>query len=282
VAPATTEKVLRVATWAAVLLACVTLALVARGRSMTCLALVETPVPSSATSTLPVVATPGARRDHSTSSADHAWDQELGPFRLDCTTSYDGHYWDYDHCAVEVPACASRPFPFDRYGMVASSLELHQTTDGTYVLGKANEAPYVAFRAEPTGRPVGIEPLLAALLAFGLSLAALLQVRARRLQAARLAGWRGGIVERGGVIRPDDGGSPLPLASTGLEPMTSALYAPPASADDYRTAPEGVIAVSRDEVTRVDTARKKRAVVFVIASMLASIAVVGVLVLGGR
>jgi hypothetical protein len=267
--------------WTAAFLACAALSLVIRGRSTTCLALTQAPAPALAMSAMPLVATPGGRRDRSSLfSEGHAWDQSLGPFRLDCMTTYDGHYWDYDHCALEVPACASRPLPFDRYGMFVTSLELHQAPDGEYVLGTAKETPYVAFRAEPTGHAVGVEPMLVAVLALGLSFAALLVVRARRRQAAKLAGWQSGIVERDGAVRPDDGGPPLPLASTGLEPMTSVLYAPPRATADYRTAREGIVAVSRREVARVDAVRRKSAALFVVVSIAASIGVVVAAVLG--
>jgi hypothetical protein len=209
--------------------------------------------------------------------SDHEFDHDLGAFRLECRSSYDGHYWDYDHCALKVPRCASEPLPFDRYAMFATDLQLQQAPGGTYVLSNARGVPYLSFRAEPTGHRVGLTPLWLALGALGLALAALALTRIARARVNRFEAWRDGIVESGDIVRPDDGSAPVPLAPRGLAHGTHVRFRSRAAAGGYRSAPEPVEALrgSLVELRRWRAAMEKRALLLVVVSLVASLTVVG-------
>jgi hypothetical protein len=255
-------------------LACVVVAITARSWSSTCDALVPAPMPDVAPSALPLVAVPASPHSHQWASA-HTFEDVLGEFRLACHTNYDGHYWDYDHCALEAPRCASEPLSVDGYGMFANDLALHRAADGSYVLTTTLNDPYLSFRTEPTGHRVGGVCVYFALVAAGVALVAIAVVWIASRYAGRFTGWRDGTVDANGAVVPDDGAARVPIVGSGLVTGTAVLFAPPRERIDYRSTDEPVRARrgARAELLRTCARIETLAIALAAVSAATSIAI---------
>lgn len=271
-----TERIPHLLLWTSLIFALVAVAISGRARSTICPALVADPHSDVTPSALPVVAVPGTPHEHPEWRSGREFDRDLGEFRLECRTWSSGHYWDYDHCLLEVPACASEPLSFDHYAMFTNDLVLHRAAGGMYVLSDSREASYLSFRSEPTGHRAGVAPVVVSILALWSSIVALLTMRRARKQGARLSAWRDGVVDENDIVIPADGGARARLATPGFAMGTPVIFAPPRETADYRSADARVEARkgSRAEVTRSVAAMQRRALLLGVGSMAASVAIV--------